>query len=187
MNKKWEYITFNEQAALEKNLKVSESLPKFKNFIKCLVNFLSPLSFIFMHLHTSNFHLRTELQKYFWKKNLFLQYLWSDSKKIPEISCENIVLMRFLTNFTVQHNLNSLNLFPNSKPFEIRILPQMPCYIVQKLQVNKGVCHILPELWVRKEVVKPGILSKLSNLSVFFFFKHLHTYVRIYLYICICV
>lgn len=122
-------------------------------------------------------------------KKLFLQYLWSDlEKQIPEISCENIVLMRFLTNFTDQHNLNSLNLFPVSKLFEICILPQMPCYIVQKLQVTKGVCSILQELWVSKEVVKPGMLSKLSYLSVilflsfFFYLKQLHIYLCIFLY-----
>lgn len=50
-------------------------------------------------------------------KKKFLQYLWSDSQKtIPEISWEQCSHKRFPTNFTEQHNLNSSNLFPNSKP-----------------------------------------------------------------------
>lgn len=148
------------------------------------------------YLHYYSFSCTSILLISIWEQNcrntsgkkLFLQYLWSDlEKQIPEISCENIVLMRFLTNFTDQHNLNSLNLFPVSKPFEICILPQMPCYIVQKLQVTKGVCSILQELWVSKEVVKPGMLSKLSYLSVilflsFFYLKQLHIYLCIFIY-----
>lgn len=36
--------------------------------LKHLIKFLFLLFFIFMQLHTSNFHLKTELHKYFWKK-----------------------------------------------------------------------------------------------------------------------
>lgn len=151
-----------------KKKKVIESLKKKKklNFLKCFINALSPLLLICMHLHASYFHVRTEVQKY-WKKKLLLQYLWSDSeKKIPEISCKDIVLMRFPTNCTEQHNLNTLNLFPVSKPSEVFISPQMLCYIVQKLCLNKRVCYILQKLWVSKEVIKPGNLYKLSNISI---------------------
>lgn len=100
----------------------------FMKFLQWFVDFLFSLLFIYVPFHISNMEL-VRTAEICLKQKKFLQYLWSDSQKtVPEISWEQCSHMRFPTNFTDQQNLNSLNLFPNSK--RLRYVSYHKCLVM---------------------------------------------------------
>lgn len=88
----------------------------FINFLQWFVDFLFSLLFIYGKFHISNYLVRKGLQKYVWNKKVLAVFMiWFTEDSTGNLMWEQCSHMRFPTNFIDQHNLNSLNLFPNSE------------------------------------------------------------------------